>query len=259
MVQLAGMGGLKGWQWLFLAEGLPCVILGVILFFVLPDTPEKARWLSIDEKKLLTMEIAQTCQRVQTSFLQTLKDVRVYAMAFSLFCLACSINVPLFWLPTILKNAGVTNLMHIGMLTAIPYVFAIMAKFIFGISSDYYRERRWHGALSALLGALGLFAAAVGTDHPIMSLFSITCVMAFVSATYNVFMAMVSDYLKNNAAAGGIALITSISTLGGFISPSVMGWSKTATGSFKVGFFIIAGLLLAGCCSIALNRLPKKD
>jgi MFS family permease len=257
MVQLSGIGGLKGWQWLFLAECLPCVVLGVIIFFALADTPETARWLSLEEKNLLKIQISKIGQHVQTSFFQALKDVRVYAMAFSLFCLACGISVPFFWLPTILKNAGVTNLMHIGMLTAVAYLFAIIVKFILGISSDYYLERRWHGALSALLGAFGLSVAAISNNHLIMSLFSITCVMAFVSATYNVFMAMVSDYLKNNAAAGGIAFITSISTFGGFISPSIMGWAKTVTGNFQSGLFIMSGLLLMGCFSIAFNRLPK--
>lgn len=259
MTHLAGIYGLKGWQWLFLVEGLPCVILGITIFFILDDTPAQAKWLSPKEKALLNTHIAQSCHRVQTSFLLMLKDARVYIMAFTLFCLACSISIPFFWLPTILKAANVTSLMQIGMLTAIPYLFAVIAKFMFGISSDYYRERRWHGALSALLGVLGLCIAVLGTGHLMLSLFSMICVMAFVSATYNVFMAMVTDYLKNNAAAGGIAFITSISTFGSFISPSIMGLTRTVTGSFQAGLFIIAGILLAGCISIICNVMPSRN
>src|SRR5438128_12489732 len=132
---------------------------------------------------------------------------------------------------------------------------AIIAKIAAGYSSDYYLERRWHSTLLAFMAASALYLSALATSHLILLIVSMTCATAFVSGAFSVFCTMVSDYLKGNSAAGGIALIYSIGQLGGFFSPWIIGLTKTVTGSFQVGLSVMAGALLAGCAAIACNRL----
>jgi D-galactonate transporter len=254
MTLFSGSHGLYGWQWMFLLEGLPCVVLGVIAFFFLDNKPAEARWLSADERALLAADISQP-HSTHSSFRHVLKDRRVYAMALSYFCLISGIYTISFWLPTILKSAGVVDVMQIGLYSAIPYVVAAVSMIAFARSSDHHRERRWHCAVPAFLSALALGIATVTTSHFVLFLVCISLATAFVWSSYTVFWAMPSDHLKGDAAAGGIALINSIGLLGGFVSPSIIGWAKTAYGSLNAGLFVMVGLLVLGGIAIALNRL----
>jgi MFS family permease len=259
MTILAGFAGLKGWQWMFLAEGLPCVGLGIAAFFMLDNQPAHAKWLSPEEKALLNADIAHrppSQPMMQASLRQALKDPRVYAMAFGYVCLICATNTVVYWFPTLLKSAGVTNLMHIGWLSTIPYLAAGIALIVCGYSSDRYGERRWHTTVLAFVTALALCSAALSTGHLMPSLISLTLVKACAVAAYTVFWAMACDYLKSGAAAGGIALINSIGQFGGFLSPSIIGWLKSVTGSLQSGLFVMAALVLAGCIAIGCNRFP---
>lgn len=255
MTAFSGAYGLKGWQWMFLIEGLPCVALGIVTFFYLTDKPTQAKWLSPHEKKLLAADITPPCV-APLSFRQILKDKHVYVMALSYFCLICGIYAVSFWLPTILKSAGVTDTMKIGLYSTIPYIAAMIAMIVFGRSSDRSGERRWHSAILGFLSALAMFVAAMMSDNFMISMLSITFATAFMWASYTVFWAMPSDYLKGNAAAGGIALINSIGLFGGFLSPFIIGYIKKETGSLNAGLLMIVGLLLIGCLTMVLNRLP---
>jgi D-galactonate transporter len=255
MTAFAGSHGLHGWQWMFLLEGLPCVALGVIAFFFLTDNPAQANWLSSHEKALLASDIAQP-KSSHSSFRQVLKDGRVYAMAISYFCLISGIYTISFWLPTMLKNAGVVDVMQIGLYSAIPYFVAAISMIVFARSSDRHRERRWHCAVPAVLSAVALGVATVWASHFVLFLVCMSLATALVWTSYTVFWAMPSDYLKGDAAAGGIALINSIGLLGGFFSPSIIGWAKTTYGSMNAGLFMMVGLLVLGGIAIAFNHLP---
>jgi D-galactonate transporter len=255
MTSFAGAHGLAGWQWMFLIEGLPSVVMGVTAFYYLSDKPSDAKWLSPREKALLAANLSQP-QTQHSSFRNVLKDGRVYAMALTYFCVISGIYTVSFWLPTILKEAGVTNTMEIGMYSAVPYVTAAIFMIVAARSSDRHRERRLHTAVPAILGALALWLATVTTGNLALSLLSISLATAFMWTSYSVFWAMPSDYLKGDAAAGGIALINSIGLLGGFVSPSIIGWAKTATGSMSAGLFVMVGLLILGGGVMVLNRLP---
>lgn len=256
MTALAGSHGLAGWQWMFLIEGLPCVLLGVIAFWYLDDTPAQARWLSERERKLLASDIGASQDGAHHSFRTVLKDPRIYALAFGYFCLISGIYAVSFWLPTILKGAGVTSTLAIGMYSAVPYVAAAIFMFVFARSSDKRQERRWHSALLAFLGAGTLAAAALTPDNLTLSLLTITVATASMWAAYTVFWAMPSEYLKGTAAAGGIALINSIGLLGGFVSPTLIGYVKNLTGSMEGGLLSMVVLLVAGGIAILANRLP---
>ncbi|WP_420890669.1 MFS transporter [Cupriavidus gilardii] len=258
MTALAGSHGLAGWQWMFLIEGLPCVLLGVIAYFYLDDTPAQARWLSDRERRLLAHDIgAARAGGGHHSFATVLRDPRIYALAFGYFCLISGIYAVSFWLPTILKGAGVTSTMAIGMYSALPYVAAAVLMFLAARSSDRRQERRWHSATLAFVGAATLAIAAFTADNLTLSLISITVATAAMWAAYTVFWAIPSEYLQGTAAAGGIALINSLGLLGGFVSPTLIGAVKDLTGSLEGGLLAMVGLLAAGGLAILLNRLPK--
>jgi MFS family permease len=257
MTAFAGAFGLAGWQWMFLIEGLPCVVLGVIAWFFLVDRPADATWLSADEKRTLDAHVS-TSAIAHYSFAHVAKDPRIYLMAAAYFCVICGLYVVNFWLPTILKEDGVTDTMHIGLYSMIPYLAAVVGMVLGGRSSDRFRERRWHSAAPALVGGIALGIAALAGGSLATSLFFMTVATMMMWVSYTVFWAIPSEYLKGEAAAGGIALINTIGLLGGFLSPTIIGWARTATGSLQAGLFVMVGLLVVGAALLMAIRLPAR-
>jgi MFS family permease len=257
MTAFSGAHGLDGWQWMFLLEGLPCVLLGVIAFRYLDDKPAEARWLSAEEKALLAADLDSRGAHKKHAFAQVLRDPAIYGMALTYFCLICGIYAVSFWLPTLLKLAGVQDTMQIGLYSAIPYVAAAVFMLWFARSSDRLRERRWHTLVPALLAGVALCIATAAPTQFALSLTAITLATGFMWAAYTVFWAIPSQYLQGEAAAGGIALINSIGLLGGFLSPSIIGWVKESTGSLAGGLYAISALLVAGALLLLVNRPPQ--
>lgn len=254
MTAFSGTHGLDGWQWMFLLEGLPCVLLGVMAWRYLDDKPAHARWLNADEKALLAADLGSRSAHKQHAFAQVLRDPAIYLLALTYFCLICGIYAVSFWLPTLLTVAGVQDTMQIGLYSAIPYLAAVVFMLWFARSSDRRRERHWHTLVPALLAGIALCVAAAAPTQFALSLTAITLATALMLAAYTVFWAIPSQYLQGQAAAGGIALINSIGLLGGFLSPSIIGWSKHATGSLTSGLYVISALLVAGALLLLVNR-----
>ncbi len=257
MTAFSAAHGLDGWQWMFLLEGLPCVALGAVAFYFLDDRPAEARWLSAEEKALLAADLDTRGAQQKHAFSQVLRDPAIYGMALTYFCLICGIYAVSFWLPTLLKLAGVQDTMEIGLYSAIPYVAAAVFMLWFARSSDRMQERRWHTLAPALMAGLSLCVATAAPTQFALSLTAITLATGFMWAAYTVFWAIPSQYLKGQAAAGGIALINSIGLLGGFLSPSIIGWSKQVTGSLAGGLYVISALLVAGALLLLVNRPPR--
>lgn len=257
MTVFAGTHGLAGWQWMFLIEGLPCVVLGIVAWFFLADTPRQARWLTDDERAVLTREVGagQGPHGTHRSFMQVAADPKVYLMGIAYFCVICGIYAVNFWLPTILKADGLTSPMEIGMYSAIPFLVSMIAMVVVGYSSDKRGERRWHSVVPAVVGTVAL-ALAASTNHLAASLVCMTIATAGMWVAYTVFWAIPSDYLKGEVAAGGIALINTIGLLGGFVSPTLIGWARTATGSMAAGLYVMVGLLFLGAVLLFLIRVP---
>ncbi|AGK50567.1 major Facilitator Superfamily protein [Burkholderia thailandensis MSMB121] len=261
MTQLAGAHGLAGWQWLFLLEGLPAVLLGVVLFFTLSERPADAKWLSENERAILLSELASAPRAASrhTAFREVLKDPRIHAMAFSYFAIICGLYAISFWLPTLLRGAGVENLLHIGALTALPYLAAIVAMQVIGRLSDKRRERRRHSAIALLLSAAALAGNVLAGDRFVVAMVALVAATALMYASYAVFWAIPVAYLRGDVAAGGIALINSIGLFGGFVSPTVIGWIKTATGSLQAGLMVMAALFVAGAIVLLANRVDANQ
>lgn len=256
MTSLGGTHGLAGWQWMFLVEGLPCVVLGLITLKFMADKPADARWLNAREKQLIADELRQGGGGAAQhhSFAQVARDPKVYLLAFPYFTMICGLYAISFWLPTILKTVGVTDLMQIGLYSMVPYIAAAVAMVVIGRRSDRLRERRLHSAIPALIAALALGAAMLDQSSLALALLFMTIATAMMWAGYTVFWAIPSQYLKGDAAAGGIALINTIGLIGGFVSPTIIGAISTATGSMEAGLLVMAALLGVGAVVLLLSR-----
>ncbi|SBW79444.1 Putative metabolite transport protein NicT [Pseudomonas veronii 1YdBTEX2] len=255
MSSFHSMSSLAGWQWMFLIEGLPCVILGIMALYVLADRPADAKWLNDEEKKLL-MQDTNTSGVQHHSFKEVIKDPRVFLLGAAYFTLICGIYTLGFWLPTIIRDAGVADVMSIGLYSAIPYIITVIAMQVYSRRSDRLAERRWHTAIPALVSAIALATATLFNGQLALSMIFITVATVSVWMAYTVFWAIPSQHFKGSAAAGAIALINTIGLLGGFFSPTIIGYTKTLTNSTQAGLLVMAVLLVLGSLLLALNRKP---
>ncbi|MEI9886624.1 MAG: MFS transporter [Rhizomicrobium sp.] len=253
---LLGMEGvfkLHGWQWLFLLEGLPSVLLGVLVLFRLPNGPEDAQWLDDEERGVITAALAAEPVHAHTKLLPMLRDPRVWLLAIPDFGIVLALYGVNIWLPQIVKEMGFTTI-ETGFIGAAPYLAAMFAMVAWGLSSDARRERVWHVASASLVGAAGLVGAAL-FHAPLAVLLSLAVAVCGTYAALAVFWTLPPSFLGGTAAAGGIALINSISNLGGFFGPAIMGWLKQHTGSFSAGMGVLAlGMIVAAVLVVAIGR-----
>jgi MFS family permease len=247
---------------MFILEGLPTTFLGLFIFFYLDDKPEDAKWLTADEKALIrhNLELEQTDSHSGghdlQSFLGALKDPKVYVLSFSYFCFIAGTYLISFWLPTLIKEMGYSNPLHIGLLAAIPYSITAGGMIAISAHSDRTLERRWHLALTAFVGALALIGLIYASGNIVLSFILLTLASLGIITTMPLFWSIPTGYLKGAAAAGGIAFINSLGLTGGFVSPFVLGWIKTSTGSLDLGFWLIAGAMAAGGLVILVAVRP---
>ena len=254
--------GLKGWQWLFICEGLPTVLLGLVVMFYLTDGPEKAHWLAADERSWLIDRLHRERMvreaHARHSLWQALAHPRVLVLSVVYFGTAAANYALGFWLPTIVKDFGVTNL-QTGLITAIPYVVGVVAVIAWPLISDRMQERKWNTALAFLVAAGGLAGSTFFPD-PVqkMTALSICAIGLFPIAP--LFWTLPTAFLSGTAAAGGIALINSIGNLAGFAAPYVMGYLKDATGGFTAGLLTVAFFpLLSAVLVLALGHNPALE
>jgi len=251
---------MEGWQWLFLIEGLPTVFLGFVVFFYLDDHPSQAKWLTQAEKDALAKDIGDIKQTSHSGFKSVLKDPWVYLISFAYFCIISGIYAVAFWLPTLIKSSGIESLTTIGIYSAIPYVVAALFMWFLAKSSDANQERKWHCIIPIWLAAIALIISVVYGHNFVLALAAISLATGCMWAAYTVFWAIPSHYLEGTAAAGGIALINTIGLLGGLISPILMGYAKSMTGSLMAGWVVMAVLLGLGSISLLLAyyRMNRK-
>jgi D-galactonate transporter len=241
---LDGVAGLEGWQWLFILEAAPALLLAAVTFFYLTDGPAAARWLAPDERAWLAARL--TDERRQRELLhrhsiwQAMLDPRVLGLSLVYFGLvACNYGVG-FWLPQIIKAFGFSNAMT-GWVVAIPYAVGSACMIWYGRRSDRKAERKGHAVVALLVAAAGI-AASTLTSDPALTVLAFTIGACGVFAALPVFWTLPTAVLSGSAAAAGIAWINSIGNLSGFVGPYAMGWIKDATGSFTGGLLLIAGL-----------------
>ncbi|MGO4763996.1 MFS transporter [Cupriavidus sp. 2KB_3] len=256
MTSLAGAGNLAGWQWMFLVEGLPCVLLGLLALKLVPNKPSEATWLNDQERRILEADLGHAGGAHSHSFRAVARDKRIYVLAFAYFCIIAAIYAISFWLPTLIKAQGVTDTVQLGWYAAVPYIGAAFGMVYMGRRSDRRNERRFHCAVPALAGAVLLAASTLADGHLFLTLALLTLGTTALWMTYTVFWAIPPAYIKGPAAAGGIALINTIGLSGGFWGPAIIGWTKTATGSLHLGVLVMASLPVFAALIVITNKLP---
>jgi D-galactonate transporter len=265
MNHMAGEHGMAGWQWLFLIEGLPSCVLGVIAYLYLDNDPADATWLTDREKEIVSDQLERD-QRTPSlfrgrSFGSALKTPRVYTLAFAWFTFICGVYAISFWLPTMIKSAGIADPLSIGLFSAIPYGFAAITMVVVSRHSDGCVERRFHACACAVIGAIALSAITATGTNLTMALIVLSVATSAIFTLQPLFWAIATDSLGGTrAAAGTIATINSLGLLGGFVSPAILGWTKTMTGSLTNGLYVIATLLLLGAVvSLRFRATPPKS
>ena len=247
MKTFAGLHGLSGWQWLFLLEGVPSVLLGVWTLFYLDDGIRPAKWLSEGDKQMLEQAIAEDGKQQQHMPLaQMFSNGKVWLLALVYFLFVMGLYGVSFWLPQLVKNSGIDDVFTIGLLTSIPYFVAAVVMVLAARHSDRSGERRWHAAVAALAGALGLIVATVYSDNTVIAMAALSVATAGILSTFPIFWSLPTAMLGGAAAAAGIALINSVGNLAGFVSPYLVGAIKDATHSTANGIYLLAASLVAG-------------
>ena len=257
LLGLDGRLGLQGWQWLFLLEGIPSIVVGIAVLWLLPDRPRDARWLQPAEsaslEALLEAERADAVTPHGASLWRALGNPMVWWLGLSYFLLVVALYGFTLWLPQLVKASGEFSNFEVGVITAIPYAIAAVGMVLVGRSSDRSGERHLHLALPAIAGALGFLAITLTeTTGPLIVALSLT---AFgVLGWLGPFWALPTAFLRGHAAAGGIALINSMGAVGGFVGPYLIGSVRERTGDFAPGLLLMAGSLVAAVVIVLALR-----
>jgi ACS family tartrate transporter-like MFS transporter len=255
-----GYLGLKGWQWLFIVEGLPAVFLGFVVLVFLTDKPADARWLAPEQRQWLSERIESEHQAAQKkhgiSVIAALRHPTVWLLAFIMFCCQTGSYGLTFWVPSIVKGlSGYTNL-EVGFFSALPYIAAAAGMVLIARSSDRSGERFLHVAIPTAIGALGFIATGL-MHSPIPAMIALTVAAVGDYGTRGPFWAMPGKFLSGSAAAGAIGLINAMGAVGGAIGPPAVGYLKDVTGSFVGPMYLLSGILFAGSVmTLVLRKSP---
>lgn len=247
MSSFGGVAGLKDWQWLFVLEGVPSVVMGIVTFFYLDDGIDQAKWLTNEEKTMLKRNIVtENAEKEDLHIGAVFAHPRVWLMSLIYFCFVMGLYGVGFWLPTIIKATGVKDALQIGLLTAIPYAFGVVVMVLASRSADRSRERRWHIAIPALVGAVGLVLSVVWGQNTVLAMAGLTLATMGILTTLPLFWSLPTAFLAGAGAAAGIALINSLGNLAGFASPFLVGWLKDLTQSTNAGMYLLSASMVLG-------------
>ncbi len=242
-----GISGLSGWQWMFVLEGLPSVVMGVVVILALKDRIVDAQWLTEEEKTLLANNIAaEAATKEDHNILRVMGSGRVWLCAGIYFSYVMGLYGVSFWMPTIIKGMGYSDPLDVGLISAIPYGVSVVVMLLVAGSADRSGERRWHVAIPGLLGAVGLALSVVFAKDPALAIAALTLGLSGIMATLPLFWSLPTAFLGGAGAAAGIALINSLGNLSGFASPYAVGWLKDATGSTDAGVYMLAVGMVVG-------------
>ena len=260
LLQIDGALGLKGWQWLFLVEGAPAILLAPIVLRFMTERPADAAWLTADERDWLTREMAveqAPTAHAHVNLREALLSARLWIVSVPYLCIVIAFYGVSFWLPQIVQaNSGLGSA-TVVLLSAIPYVAATLGLVMVGASSDRFAERRWHVAVPCGIGATGFVLTVIAPQTPAVSLLTLSIAAFGIWGTLGPFWTLPTAFLRGTAAAGGIALVNSVGNVGGFVGPILVGWIRDATGNFAAGLLALAGALVLGAAVVlAIPRSP---
>jgi MFS transporter, ACS family, tartrate transporter len=246
ILEMDGLLGIKGWQWIFIIEAVPAVLLGLVILRIMTDRPAHADWLAEDERDWLQARLDGESRQVESAgrmtWTKALADPRVVALSM-IYLMSVTANYGIvFFMPQIIKGIGLSNMMT-GLLSSLPYIVGTVGLLAWGWSSDRNKERRWHLIVASSVGALGLaFAGWSGASY--WALLGMSAATVGIYGSRAAFWPMPSLFLTGTAAAGAIAMINAVGNLGGYVGPFVVGWIKDSTQSFGAGLYFLAACSL---------------
>ncbi|MEE1866022.1 MULTISPECIES: MFS transporter [Pseudomonas] len=246
----AGQHGMAGWQWMFLIQGLPTVLLGFLAIFLLSDGYATAKWLNPAERQLIKSDLdADAASKPVTtsdSLLSVFSNPIIWTFGFVYFCIQSGVYAINFWLPSIIKSLGFSDALLIGWLSAIPYLLAGVFMLLVGRSADLRNERRWHLVVPMLMGALGLLIAVNFAHNPVIAIIGLSIATMGALTGLPMFWPMPTALLSAGTAVAGLAIINSVGQMAGFLSPYLVGFIKDQTGSTDAALYSLAALIVVG-------------
>ena len=256
-----GVAGMKGWQWMFIVEGLPACALGLVAYFYLQDGPASAKWLTPAQKNIITEDLAKSVSVKKNggehSYMDAIRDPKLYWLSGMGIAVLVSTGGVFFWLPTIIRKSGIENVMTIGILSVIPFLIALIVQYLNARHSDRTGERRWHVAIPAFCAAIGWASLPSVQSNVPLSLLMLTLATAGTLGLTGPFWTLPSSFLSGKAAAGGIALLSTFAGLGSVFSPMLVGWLSSTTGSLAMGQYYFAALMLFGAVTLLIGVKPE--
>ena len=260
MNSLNGVHGLTNWQWLFVIESIPSLVLGVAVIFYLDDGVQHVRWLTPEEKGIIVHVIAEDNKnkfgQAAGSLRKVFSDPRMLLLIALGFCQAMGQYSISFWLPTLIKQSGVSNSLHIGLLSTIPFITAICCQVIVSRSSDKRLERRWHLIIPFCCGGIGVIVSALFSTNTALAMCALTFATAGCLTVSALFWNLPAAFMVGVGAAAGIALVNCCTNLAGFVSPYIFGLVKDATQSTNNAMYVLGGVLFIG--AILTYTIPAK-
>jgi len=254
---LDGVNGWRGWQWLFLLEAIPSLVLGVLAWFFLEDRVKNAQWLTPAERELIARDIAaEEAHKADGTLGSVLGNGKVWLLAFVYFAVVSGLYGVSFWLPTIIKAMGVTDALQVGFISVIPWAFGIGAMVLAARSADRRHEYRWHTAVSCVVGAAGLLVSVAFHADVLLAMAGLTLCTMGIMAALPIFWSNPTALLGGAAAAMGIAFINSVGNLAGFAIPWIIGLIRDATHSTDAGLHLLAALMVLGAVAVLVLGKP---
>ena len=243
--------GLKGWQWIYVSWGLPAIVLGFVILFMLPDKPRNARWLRPEEREALEEELLRNNpkSKVHVSLWQGLRHPKVLALSLAYFCTVTGSYGVVFFLPSILDRWYQLKYSELAWLTTLPAITALAGQLFVGWNSDRTKERRWHTVVPILIGAAAIAVAPLTRGNLTLTILCFMLALGGLKAYLPAFWTMPYLFLSSSAAAASIGMINSVGNLGGQLGPYVIGKVETVTGSFVGGLYFLSGSMLV-CATI---------
>jgi ACS family tartrate transporter-like MFS transporter len=251
-------GGLAGWQWMFLIEGLPAIVLGGVVYFTLADAPSEAQWLQTEERTWLLGKLSEE-QSVDAkiglrSIGKVLLSPKIWMLSAVYFGVSTTMYGVTLWLPSVIRAISGFSYLWTGIVAVLPFLFTVIVMVLVGMRSDRKGERRWHTAISAFIAAAGLVVAGYG-HSTLLILTGIAIGLAFAEAMCGPFWAMATSGMDDISAAAGIAVINSLANLGGYFGPDIIGFFRTSNGGFRGGLVAIATTLaVSGIFALIVGR-----
>jgi nitrate/nitrite transporter NarK len=257
MDMFSGSMGISGWQWLFLAEGIPSILVGFLVIYYLNSSIEEAKWLTAEEKELLANNIvAEDKHKTEHNLIDAFKSGKVWVLCAIYFTLMIGLYGIAFWLPTIVKAFGIKGYLGVGLITAIPYGVAVIGMILLSNHSDKTGERRLHYVFNVTAGAVGLVLSGIFASNPVLAIIFLSISTLGVIGSMPLFWPIPSAFLAGTAAAAGIGIVNSVGNLGGYFGPNIPVWAKHISKDPSAALYIIAGILMIGAC-LTYFFIPK--